>query len=148
MKVKLALLVLALTSVPAAAPAGNRMPLPPGYRLPVRPQPVPSFTPCIDYAYLPAVMGPCQGPVGGTIRVRLRRDLGSPAAVLSFKAVVSRGVPARVSVRLQGRGPGYAIAAPPQLCTQGGGSWEMELILANGRNMGVIGGYTPTNCPR
>jgi hypothetical protein len=107
-----------------------------------------AFTPCIDYSYLQAVMGPCQGPVGGTIRVRMRQDLGSPPALLSFKAVVSRGVPARLHVRLQRRGSEYVLAAPPQLCMQGGGSWETELVLANGQNLGVIGGYTPTNCPR
>ena len=107
-----------------------------------------AFQPCIDYPYLPAVMGPCQGPVGGVIRVRLRRDLGSPAVLLSFKSVVSRGVPARLQVRLQGRGLDHQTTAPPQLCIQGGGSWETELVLANGRNLGVIGGYTPTNCPR
>lgn len=125
-----ALAALLPTSGPAPAPA---------------PQ---TFTPCIDYSYLQAVMGPCQGPVGGTIRVRMRRDLGSPPALLSFRAVVSRGVPARLHVRLQRRGSDYVLAAPPQLCMQGGGSWETELILADGRNLGVIGGYTPTNCPR
>lgn len=113
------------------------------------PSPAPqTFTPCIDYSYLQAVMSPCQGPVGGTIRVRMRQNPGSPPALLSFKAVVSHGVPARLHVRLQRRGSDYVLAAPPQLCMQGGGSWETELILADGRNLGVIGGYTPTNCPR
>lgn len=137
MKTGLALLApLLLALTPASAPAS------------VRPEPAQTFTPCIDYSYLRAVMGPCQGPIGGTIRVRMRQDLGSPPALLSFKAVVSRGVPARLHVRLQRRGTDYVLAAPPQLCMQGGGSWETELILANGQNLGVIGGYTPTNCPR
>ena len=107
-----------------------------------------TFTPCIDYSYLQAVMGPCRGRIGGTIRVRTRRDLGSPPALLSFKAVVSHGVPARLHVRLQRRGSDHLLAAPPQLCMQGGGTWETELILANGQNLGVIGSFTPTNCPR
>lgn len=138
-----------LGTLPASAPAqDNRIPYPPGYRPPARPQPAPAFTPCIDYSYLQAVMSPCQGPIGGTIRVRMRQNLGSPPAMLSFKAVVSRGVPARLHVRLQRQGTDYVLAAPTQLCIQGGGSWETELILANGQNLGVIGGYTPTNCRR
>lgn len=150
MKTGLALLApLLLALTPASSPAQtDRLQYSPGSPSPVRFQPVQAFTPCIDYSYLQAVMGPCQGPIGGTIRVRMRRDLGSPPALLSFKAVVSRGVPARLHVRLQRRGTDYVLAAPPQLCMQGGGSWETELILANGRNLGVIGGYTPTNCPR
>ena len=146
-------LFLSMLTMLALAPASisaesSRVPYPPGYRPPARPQPAPAFTPCIDYSYLQALMGPCQGPIGGTIRVRLRQNLNSVPAMLSFKAVVSRGVPARVHVRLQRQGSDYVLAAPPQLCTQGGGSWETELILANGQNLGVIGGYTPTNCAR
>ena len=68
--------------------------------------------------------------------------------LLSFKAVVSRGIPARVHTRLMGGGLNYATVAPIQLCIQGGGTWEAELVLSNGRNLGVIGSYTPTNCPR
>lgn len=120
-----------------------------GSGTPPSPAPAPqTFTPCLDYGYLQAVMGPCRGPVGRTIRVRMRRNLGSPPALLSFKAVVSQGVPARLHVRLQRRGSDYLLAAPPQLCMQGGGTWETELILANGQNLGVIGNFTPTNCPR
>ncbi len=93
-------------------------------------------------------MGPCQGPVGTQIRVRLARNLGATPIYLSFKAVVSRGIPARVTTRLGGSGGAYATSAPIQLCMQGGGSWEAELILSNGQNIGTIGGFTPTNCPR
>ena len=93
-------------------------------------------------------MGPCQGPIGTQIRVRLARSLGATPVYLSFKAVVSRGIPARVTTRLGGSGGTYATSAPIQLCMQGGGSWEAELILSNGQNIGTIGGFTPTNCPR
>ncbi len=145
-------LVLAVPLSAVAQPA-DRYAYPPGYQPPRPPTPVPrpaapAFTPCIDYPYLQAVMGPCEGPIGGTIRVRLRQNLPAQPVLLSFKAVVSRGVPARLQVRLQRLGNDYGVAAPPQLCMQGGGSWEIELVLANGQNLGVIGGYTPTNCPR
>lgn len=147
-------LVLALPLSAAAQPA-DRYAYPPGYQPPRPPTAAPAarpaapaFTPCIDYANLPAMMGPCQGPVGGTIRVRLKQNVPAQPAILSFKAVVSRGVPARLQVRLGRLGNDYGVSAPPQLCMQGGGSWETELVLANGQNLGVIGGYTPTNCPR
>ncbi|MDG2002813.1 MAG: hypothetical protein P8J20_05720 [Novosphingobium sp.] len=67
---------------------------------------------------------------------------------MSFKAVVSRGVPARVHARLSGGGSNFSIPAPIQLCIQGGGTWQAELVLSNGRNLGVVGSFTPTNCPR
>lgn len=153
--------VVALLALPlsAAAQPADRYAYPPGYQRPrpptaapvPRPAPrpqAPAFTPCIDYAYLPAVMGPCQGPIGGTIRIRLKQNVPAQPAVLSFKAVVSRGVPARLQVRIGRLGNDYGVSAPPQLCIQGGGQWETELVLANGQNLGVIGGYTPTNCPR
>jgi hypothetical protein len=145
-------LVLALPLAAVAQPT-DRYAFPPGYQPPRPPMPTPAaaapaFTPCIDYPNLPAVMGPCQGPVGGTIRVRLRQNLAAQPVLLSFKAVVSRAMPGRLQVRLQRLGNDYGLAAPPQLCMQGGGSWETELVLANGQNLGVIGGYTPTNCPR
>jgi hypothetical protein len=142
------LAIATAAAAPSPALAQSSVPLG-GYSVP-RPQvqPPQGFAPCIDNASLQAVMGPCQGPVGQVIRVRLKGNLGAPAAILSFKAVVSRGAPARLQVRLQGSGLNYQTTAPPQLCIQGGGSWEAELVLANGRNLGVIGGYTPTNCPR
>jgi hypothetical protein len=97
----------------------------------------------------PAVtMGPGRGPIGTRIGVQLNRNLGAAPAILSFKAVVSRGVPARVHTRLLGGGSSYSTSAPIQLCIQGGGTWEAELVLSNGRNLGVIGSFTPTNCPR
>lgn len=139
------LLLLTAGSAPLAA---QSMPARPHNPWPTRPNVAPSFAPCINYSYLPAVMGPCGGAVGSTIKIRLRRDLGAPAAMMSFKAVVSRGVPARVHTRVQGRGLNYVTVAPRQLCMQGGGTWETELVLADGRNLGVIGSYTPTNCPR
>lgn len=97
----------------------------------------------------PAVtMGPGRGPIGTRIGVQLNRNLGATPVILSFKAVVSRGVPARVHTRLLGGGNSYSTPAPIQLCIQGGGTWEAELVLSNGRNLGVIGSFTPTNCPR
>jgi hypothetical protein len=95
-----------------------------------------------------ATMGPGQGPIGTPIRVQLQRNLGAAPMILSFKAVVSRGVPARVHTRLFGFGSSYGTSAPIQLCMQGGGAWEAELVLSNGQNLGVIGSFKPTNCPR
>jgi hypothetical protein len=95
-----------------------------------------------------ATMGPGSGTVGTPIRVQLQRNVAAAPAILSFKAVVSRGVPARVHTRLFGGGSNYNTSAPIQLCIQGGGTWEAELVLANGQNLGVIGSFTPTNCPR
>lgn len=96
----------------------------------------------------PVTMGPSRGPIGSQIRVQVNRNLGANPAILSFKAVVTNGVPARVHTRLSGGGGGYSTPAPIQLCIQGGGTWQAELVLANGRNLGVIGSFTPTNCPR
>jgi hypothetical protein len=93
-------------------------------------------------------MGPDRGPIGTRIGLQLNRSVGATPAILSFKAVVSRGVPARVHTRLFGGGSSYSTSAPLQLCIQGGGTWEAELVLSNGRNLGVIGSFTPTNCPR
>jgi hypothetical protein len=96
----------------------------------------------------PATMGPTSGPIGSSIGVQLAQNLTARPALLSFKAVVSRGIPARVHTVLSGGGLNYATVAPIQLCIQGGGTWEAELVLSNGQNLGVIGSYTPTNCPR
>jgi len=99
--------------------------------------------------YGPAVsMGPAIGPIGTPIRVQTRQNLGAVPYILSFKAVVSRGVPARIHTRLMGGGASFSTPAPIQLCMQGGGTWEAELVLSNGRNLGVIGSFTPTNCRR
>ena len=96
----------------------------------------------------PVTMSPFRGPIGTNIMVQVNRNLGAMPAILSFKAVVSRGVPARVHSRLLGSGASYRTPAPIQLCIQGGGTWEAELVLSNGRNLGTIGSFTPTNCPR
>lgn len=94
-----------------------------------------------------AMMSPCQGPVGSNIQVNLQRSLGATPILLSFKATVSRAVGSRLQVRLSGSGLSYSTVAPPQLCIAGGGTWEAELVLSNGQNAGLIGSYTPTNCP-
>lgn len=96
----------------------------------------------------PTSMGPSMGPIGTPIQLRVNQNLGASPALLSFKAVVSRGVPARLHVRLSGAGSNYSTRAPIQMCIQGGGTWEAELVLTNGRNLGVVGSFTPTNCPR
>ena len=107
----------------------------------------PQFGMCGSAAGGAVMMGPCQGPVGTPIRIQLSQNLGAVPALLSFKAVVSRGVPARVHSRLLGGGASFNTPAPAQLCIQGGGTWEAELVLSNGRNLGVVGSFTPTNCP-
>ena len=96
----------------------------------------------------PVVMTPTRGPIGTPIRLQVNRNFGATPALLSFKAYVSRGVPARVHTRLSGGGNSYTVPAPIQLCIQGGGTWQAELVLSNGRNLGVVGSFTPTNCPR
>ena len=96
----------------------------------------------------PVSMGPSRGPIGTRIALQVSSNLGATPAILSFKAVVSRGVPARVHTRLSGFGSSYGTPAPIQLCIQGGGTWEAELVLSNGRNIGTVGSFTPTNCPR
>lgn len=132
---------------PSAVPAWRSA------RQPVR-QPVvrtsrqPTRQPVAQTPLRPVDMGPSSGAIGSPIRLRINQNLGAAPALLSFKAVVTRGVPARVHVRLSGRGSNYAIQAPIQLCIQGGGTWQAELVLSNGRNIGVIGSFTPTNCPR
>ena len=73
------------------------------------------------------------GPIGTPIQLRVNQNLGASPALLSFKAVVSRGVPARLHVRLSGAGSSYSARAPIQMCIQGGGTWEAELVLTNGR---------------
>lgn len=96
----------------------------------------------------PIDFGPSRGPIGSAIRLRVNQNLGATPALISFKAVVSRGIPARVHTRLLGSGGSFQTPAPAQLCIQGGDTWEAELVLSNGRNLGVIGTFTPTNCPR
>ena len=108
----------------------------------------PGLTMCGSGAGGAVLMGPCAGPIGTRIAVQLNQSLSAAPAILSFKAVVSRGIPARVHVRLQGGGFAYATQAPQQLCIQGGGTWVAELVLANGQNVGEVGGFTPTDCTR
>jgi len=95
----------------------------------------------------PVVMTPGRGNIGTPIQVQINRNFGATPALLSFKAVVSRGVPARVHTRLSGGGSLYTTPVPIQLCIQGGGTWQAELVLSNGRNLGVVGSFTPANCP-
>lgn len=144
--------VAASTAVPAQpAPNPNVYAIPPGAFNPYnfRRTLVPTIPAAANNPYGPAAtMGPSRGPIGTPIRVQINRNLGAAPAILSFKAVVSRGVPARLHTRLSGYGSSYGTPAPIQLCMQGGGTWEAELVLANGRNVGVIGSFTPTNCPR
>ena len=128
---------------PAAAPSPP--PRPPqardvGYGVPYTNGPCASTT-------SGAVMSPCRGSTGSQIQVRLQRSLGATPAILSFRAVVSRYVGSRLQSRLIGSGLNYSTVAPPQLCIAGGGTWVAELVLANGQNLGVLGSYTPTNCP-
>jgi hypothetical protein len=131
-------LTLAVPARPSVTPA-----------TPVRRSLSPTGSAAASNPNAPAVtMGPSRGPVGTRIQVQVNRNLGATPVILSFKAVVSRGVPARVHTRLFGGGNSYSTSAPIQLCIQGGGTWEAELVLSNGRNLGVIGSFTPTNCPR
>ncbi len=96
----------------------------------------------------PVVMTPNRGPIGTRIQVRLNRNFGAQANLIRFRAVVSRGVPAQLLVRLSGSGNLYTTSAPIQLCIQGGGRWDADLLLTNGRRIDDIGTFTPTNCPR
>jgi hypothetical protein len=147
-------LAIALTLAPTTGVLAQSAPQRPG----VIPYPQGAFNPSLARRSLtlsptltssqPVTMGPSSGPIGSAIRVQVNQNFGAAPVLLSFKAVVSNGVPARLHSRLSGSGSSYSTPAPIQMCIQGGGTWEAELVLANGRNLGVIGSFTPTNCPR
>ncbi|HLQ50500.1 MAG TPA: hypothetical protein VK129_03325, partial [Terriglobales bacterium] len=86
-----------------------------------------------------ATISPCTGPAGTTINVALRRRLASPPKTLLFKRVLTNGVPAQVKIPISG----LSAASPAQLCTTGGGRWEVWLIDAAGKSQGVIGAFWP-----
>ncbi|MBV1916526.1 MAG: hypothetical protein KUG65_00445 [Sphingomonadaceae bacterium] len=111
----------------------------------VTPRPTPSAS--VNTNARPAVMTPNSGPIGTQIRVQLNRNFGAAANLIRFRAVVSRGVPAQLLVRLSGSGNVYTTSAPIQLCIQGGGRWNADLLLTNGQRIDNIGTFTPTNCP-
>jgi hypothetical protein len=94
---------------------------------------------CENSDFAVARISPCTGPSGTVINLTLRRRLTSPPRTLLFKRVLANGVPARVTVTLNG----LAATIPPQLCTTGGGKWEVWLTDAAGRSQGVIGAFSP-----
>ena len=94
---------------------------------------------CENGTYAVARISPCTGPTGTIIGVTLQRTLTSPAALIVFKRVLVNGVPAAVTVRIAGP----TIASPVQLCTAGGGRWEVWLVNAAGVSQGVIGAFWP-----
>ena len=96
----------------------------------------------------PVVMTPNSGPIGTQIRVQLNQNFGAAANIIRFRAVVTNGVPAQLLVRLSGSGNVYTTSAPIQMCIQGGGRWDADLLLTNGRRIDNIGSFTPTNCRR
>ena len=96
----------------------------------------------------PVVMTPNRGPIGTQIRVQLNRNLGATPNLIRFRAVVTNGVPAQLLVRVGGGGNLYTTSAPIQMCIQGGGRWDADLLLTNGQRIDNIGSFTPTNCPR
>jgi len=110
--------------------------------------PTSSPRPAANANVRPVVMTPSRGPIGTTMQIRLNRNLGASANLIRLRAVVSRGVPAQLLVRLSGSGNFYSTSAPIQMCIQGGGRWNADLLLTNGQRIDNIGTFTPTNCPR
>jgi len=86
-----------------------------------------------------ATISPCTGPAGTTINVALRRRLASPPKTLLFKRILTNGVPAQVRANVSG----LTALTTAQLCTTGGGRWEVWLIDAAGKSQGVIGAFWP-----
>lgn len=125
-----------------AAPAPAAEPGAPIRKLAMQPR----FTPCGGPAAgAAAVTGPCSGPPGRLITMRLERNLASRPAFLVFRQVVVNGVPATIRVELTGggarRGSLYRVRAPRQLCLGDGGHWDIQLITADLRSQGIVGGY-------
>lgn len=94
---------------------------------------------CENSDYAVAQISPCTGPTGTVINLTLRRQLTSPPRTLLFKRVLTNGVPAQVRVPVSG----LTAPSPPQLCTTGGGRWQVWLIDAAGKSQGVIGAFWP-----
>jgi len=94
----------------------------------------------------PVVMTPNRGPTGTPIQIRLNRNFGSFPTHVRFRANISRGVPAQILVRLGGASNTYTVSSPIQLCVQGGGRFNVDLIFANRPNISDIGTFTSTNC--
>ena len=116
--------------------AGGSMPAPSG-----------GGSPYVRMATARASTGPGSGPIGTPIMVQLPPGLGATPTLLRFRAVVTNGVPAQLLSQLIGSGASYSTPAPIQLCTQGGGRWDIDLLLSNGTRLDSIGSFTPTNCP-
>ncbi len=111
------------------------------------PAPVAAYQPCYRDTYARWSAGPCFGPVGTPIVLRLEQNLTSMPAQLVFRQVVVNGVPARVTMNLSGGGTAagtfYRIPSPPQICVGNRGKWVMTLITADGRSQGDSGAFTP-----
>jgi hypothetical protein len=103
----------------------------------------PAARPCFTNSGAIADVGPCNAPVGASLTVRQLRSAGAPLGRVIFKAVLANGVPAQVTVPLTGSGPTFSAAVVPQLCAQGGPSWDVWLQTTTGQNQGVIGRFQP-----
>ncbi|MFI5105912.1 MAG: hypothetical protein ACHP79_13390, partial [Terriglobales bacterium] len=109
------------------------------------------FQPCAPSTYGAAVEGPCvRTPGVDALTVVLKRAVPSAPYSLTFRTVLTNGVPAAVSgVGLGGSGSSLTTGALPiQLCATGtNGKWNVWLYNSAGQSWGVIGQLT-VDCRR
>jgi hypothetical protein len=153
------------TSSTGGAPAGGP-PNPSKTTTPVvtaKPAPKPSAKPtsavnpalaaikaCFNNSGAIATAGPCFGPPGSLIAVRILMPARGPFAGLQFRTTVAAGMPAVVDTPLTGSGAILGATVPTKLCV--GPSplkWDVWLIggtAAKQTSLGVIGQFSVTAC--
>jgi len=96
-----------------------------------------------------AWLAPCIGPEGTVIAIYPLRALKSAPAKLVFKPDFPiPGGAALMHEILTITGPGLTLKAPKELCAYPAGpgaysrAWDVELLTADGKNLGRIGVYT------
>jgi hypothetical protein len=105
--------------VPKTPPAKTPPPPPPGKSTPAPAPPPPGLSaikPCYVNTGAIASVGPCFGPPGATLAVRIYNQKRGPFSLLVFKTVVTNGVPAVVTAPLSGNGDILTASAPIKLC--------------------------------
>jgi hypothetical protein len=127
---------------PTAKPIAKVTPKP----TPTPTSPLANIKPCFVNTGAIASTGPCFGPPGSAIAVRIYNQNFGPYTALQFKTVATAGVPALVETPLSGSGSLMSASAPVKLCVAPSPTKWQVWIINKTKSLGEIGEFTITGC--